>query len=251
MADQILNKMPQKPVVAGHQPNFFPWFGYFEKMLKSDIFVFSDDVQFPRDYVNRVEIPVGKSDRSFQWVLPVLRGNDQRIADKRYMKDDKELKKVLRTITVNLGGLPHSQDLNWLMQEFEQAFWKFETIADLNIFMISLIAQRLGINTSCHRGTELGLDRFRRNERLIKRLEILGADTYLSGQGARDYTDVDLFAQKGMKLIWIENEIGPRILGQNLKYSIVVGIAELGFAHIAAEVAAWKAARLHDQKPSE
>ena len=45
-------------IVAGHQPNFFPWFGYFEKIIKSDIFVFSDDVKYPKEsYTNRVEIP--------------------------------------------------------------------------------------------------------------------------------------------------------------------------------------------------
>ena len=33
-------------VIAIHQPNYFPWPGYFFKILKSDIFVFLDDVQY-------------------------------------------------------------------------------------------------------------------------------------------------------------------------------------------------------------
>jgi len=74
------------PLVAGHQPNFLPWFGYFEKMLKCDLFVYSDDVQFPKQcYTNRVEIPVGQ--RATFLTLPVKKGDNARIADKRYVKD--------------------------------------------------------------------------------------------------------------------------------------------------------------------
>ena len=33
-------------IISIHQPNYFPWPGYFFKILKSDIFVFLDDVQY-------------------------------------------------------------------------------------------------------------------------------------------------------------------------------------------------------------
>ena len=33
-------------VVAMHQPHYFPWLGYLDKMVKTDEFVVLDEVQF-------------------------------------------------------------------------------------------------------------------------------------------------------------------------------------------------------------
>lgn len=231
-----------RKVVAGHQPNFFPWFGYFEKMLCCDVFVFSDDVQYPKaNYVNRVEIPVGKT--SMQWALPVRKGGDGRIADKRYLKDEKTFAKSLRSITVNLGGLPHYSDIALVMNEFVEKFWAGESLAELNRDMILFIAEHMGISTPTVRGSELALERWHGTERLIKRLELLEADTYLSGRGADSYTDVAMFAASGRTIRWIEYTLGPRLVGPELKFSVLVAIGRLGFETLRAEVAAFDAAR--------
>jgi hypothetical protein len=41
-------------IVSIHQPNYFPWVGYFYKRMKSDIFVFLDDVQFSKNSYNQL-----------------------------------------------------------------------------------------------------------------------------------------------------------------------------------------------------
>ena len=35
--------------VAIHQPNFFPWYPYFEKILRADIFVILQNCQFEKN----------------------------------------------------------------------------------------------------------------------------------------------------------------------------------------------------------
>ena len=35
-------------ILASHQPDFFPWMGYFYKIWQSDAFVFSDNVQYSK-----------------------------------------------------------------------------------------------------------------------------------------------------------------------------------------------------------
>jgi hypothetical protein len=44
-------------LVAIHQPNYFPWLGYLDRMAKADLFVVLDHVQFERrSYQNRIQI---------------------------------------------------------------------------------------------------------------------------------------------------------------------------------------------------
>lgn len=229
------------PVVAGHQPNFFPWFGYFEKMLLADVFVFSDDVQYTKqNYVNRVEIPVGKEMVAHHLTLQVMKGNDQRIADKYYLKDARALAKLIRTIELNLGGLPYFADVANILAEFETAFWRFDKVGDLNIYMNTAIASRMGIQTPVRRGTELGLDCWQATERLIRRQLLLESSVYLSGAGASGYTDTAAFAQSGITLRTIAYRLGLELFGSNVKYSVLFGIGMRGCGDISNRANSFK-----------
>jgi hypothetical protein len=85
---------------------------------------------------------------------------------------------------------------------------------------------------------ELGLDAYRRNDRLVQRCRVLGCDTYVSGQGAGGYMDPQRFAEEGLKLVCLTYPLGRRLLGDRLKYSVLVAIGRLGLGALRAAFAA-------------
>jgi hypothetical protein len=227
------------PVVAGHQPNFLPWFGYFEKMLKSDIFVFSDDVQYPKQsYTNRVEILFGGVPGYV--TLPVQKGGGERIADKIYMRDDITLKKLRKTLDINLQVFPFFADVLPVIAEFEAAYWRHETVADLNVHMNCYIAGLMGITVSTNRGVALGLDEYRRNERIVQRCKKLGSSIYLCGHGADGYQDEEFFAVEGLELHRIDYSIGRYLFGDQLRFSVLQGIALRGLDAIRVAIGEYR-----------
>lgn len=236
-------------VVAGHQPNFLPWFGYFEKMLKSDVFVHSDDVQYPKQsYTNRVEILTGNAVSYI--TLPVVKGDDGRIADKKYVRDERTCTRLIKTLEINLRGAPFFLDIEPLIHEFEVAYFRYESIADFNIHMNQLTAQLLGIDTPVRRGTELGLEVFQKNERLVQRCRMLDSGIYLCGQGADGYQDEALIAAAGIELRRIDYAIGRSLFGEDLRYSVMQGLSRHGLAKARDAVARYKAGhRISAQLP--
>ena len=70
-------------LVAIHQPCFVPWLGYLDRMLRSDLFVILDHVQFERrNYQNRCMIRL-EDDTKWLTVPVVQLSQKEKIIDKR------------------------------------------------------------------------------------------------------------------------------------------------------------------------
>jgi len=72
-------------IVAVHQPNFFPWFGYFVKIALSDTFILLDDVQIPwRGYTRRTKIRRPGNDPLLEWCPVIIPSGYTYAGIKRY-----------------------------------------------------------------------------------------------------------------------------------------------------------------------
>ena len=189
------------PTVAVHQPNFLPWLGYFRKIVRADAFVLLDDVQFPKKggtWINRVKIIVG--DRS-QWLtVPVDRSyhglrriNEMTVDDTRPWR-----KKLSATIRASYGRAPFFQSVMPVMESILSE--DTHLICELNRRGVLTLADALGIGRGHIRlSSELNASGTS-TERLISIARALGADTYLSGDGAGGYQDESKFAEAGIGL---------------------------------------------------
>lgn len=190
-------------VCAIHQPNFFPWLGYFDKIRRADVFVLLDAVDYPRagsggmgSWTNRVKLLVGGEPR---WVgCPVrrLRLGD-RIADAQIDDGQPWRSKLLKTLQANYGRAGNYAQAMDLLGPLVEA--PGDNLAAFNIAAIDAIAGRLGAGAQRVRQSELSHDGHG-TDLLISLTRAAGCATYLAGGGAGGYQDDNAFAHAGITL---------------------------------------------------
>lgn len=182
--------------IAIHQPNYFPWLGYFFKIFQSDLFVFLDDVQYTnegmQDY-QYIKTPQG----SFRLRIPINKKFGQKIKEVTIKDELNWRKKHLRTIEMNYKKAPY----------FDTVFPDFYTLiinsspylSDLDRLIIEFICKKFGIHTAFINSSELSIDS-QREEKILDICSALDANIYLSGIGAKAYQNPRNFQKRGIKL---------------------------------------------------
>lgn len=177
---------------------YIPWLGYFHKMKSSDKFVILDDAEFSKnDWFNRNKIKTANGEL---WLtVPVSYKNNSSSLIKDIAIDNKQdwKKKHLNSIKQNYSKAKYYKDIiNFLIDIYDRE-WVF--LIDLNINLIRFIMDKLNINTEIVFASVLSVEK-KSTERLIEICKILNADTYLSGVGAKNYLNEELFKLSGLKL---------------------------------------------------
>ncbi|MBI5740647.1 MAG: WbqC family protein [Nitrospirae bacterium] len=193
--------MKPNRIVAIHQPNFFPWLGYFNKINKADIFILMDNVQFPKKggiWTNRVKISINGC---AQWItVPVVRNyHGFRSIKEMEINDSTGWRgKILKTIEQNYKKCPFFEE-EW---EYIAALIKFNTanLCDFNIYSVKSLTEHLGFDSSkLVIGSSLKTGGSA-TELLISMTKAAGGDAYMCGGGADGYQENSKFAEAGLKL---------------------------------------------------
>jgi hypothetical protein len=223
MSDNL--KLPgSKVAVAIHQPNFFPWLGYFDKIVQSDVFIFLDHVQYPKTggmWCNRVKLLV---DGGGRWVTAPINRSFHGV---RAIKDmEFKLGDSWRDRFVDLL-LRHYRDAPFFAETFE---WlrplimnPENNIAAYNFNVVLTIAAKLGmLPTKFRRSSEMIVEAHS-NEMLIALSRQVGGGVYVCGGGAADYQDDELFADAGL-VVRHQSFVHPSYK-QSLTQSFVPGLS--------------------------
>ena len=186
--------------LAAIQPSFIPWRGYFDIINKSDIFVFYDHVQYDKNGLrNRNRILVKNQ---IKWLtLPVKKAKlGTKIKDIKIHNPKFELNKIKRIIYEAYNNHPNFNFFyDFLNKIFDEKNWI--SLSELNIEIIKRICDLLLIKPSFRLSSELNNIKDK-NLNLIKLCKFFNCDTYLSGEGGKNYTNEDLFRQNDINLTW-------------------------------------------------
>lgn len=206
-------------VVAIHQPNFFPWMGYFDKIRRADAFVFLDAVDYPRSgsggmgsWCNRVRLNI---QGDAKWITcPLRRVNLGTPINQVSIDDDQPWRaKLMRTLDANYRKAPRYDEAMALLEPLIRM--PQPNLASYNIAVIKTISAALKVETQFVLQSELSSDG-KATDLLISLVRAAEGDAYLAGGGAAGYQQDDLFSNAGVSLIY--QRFTPYVYGDEARY---------------------------------
>lgn len=231
----------QECVVAIHQPNFFPWEGYFNKIVRADRFVLLDDVQFPRSnkgvWSNRVKIlhagearwmtaPVDRTFEGFRLI------NEMRFAATPWRAD------LLRLLDAAYRKAPHFREAIALLAPL--IGYEEDNVAAYNLHALRALCSAFELTTPLLPSSGFPVD-VASTDRLIALTKAVGGNVYLCGGGADGYQQDDAFRAAGVTLRYQGFTPAPYAQGATSQFvaglSVIDMLMHLGVAATASRIA--------------
>lgn len=208
--------------ISAHQPAYLPWLGYFDKMIRSELFIFLDTVQFEKNsFINRNKI---KTPNGACWLtVPVmLKGHMTRpIADIQIDSTKNWRQKHLKSISHNYS---RCKCFDELYPRLADLYRDCETnFADLMFEHTLFWIQELQISTKIVRSSDI--EAVGEGSELILNLcEQFGATSYISGALGRNYLDEDEFRRRSVEIEYqaYEHPRYPQLHGDFLPNMCIV-----------------------------
>ena len=194
-------------IVSIHQPNFFPWMGFFDKMNRSDQFIFlTSSIRSKNDkYLTRTKV---LNNAKSQYLSVPLGVKHKQISIKQLMMpaDNQWQVKVLNIIKESYRSSNHFDEVYADIEELLMC--EYEYFSDYSINIIKFLISKLNIDTELHIDTDFNQDFGVSNQRNIALCKKVGGDIYLSGNGAKVYNDNKLYSENSLELIY-QDYIAP------------------------------------------
>ena len=166
--------------ISIHQPEHFPYMGFFEKMKMSNVFVILDNVQFKKNNFQNRNKFLNKNGKEEWFSVQIEKGSSKRLINEiNVSKDFAWKKKILKKIKYNFD-----KDLHEI--------YDHEKLIDINMASIFAVKEKLKIKTEIIYASELNL-LGSKTDLLINICKELGINNYISGQGGKNYLDLEAF----------------------------------------------------------
>lgn len=188
-------------IAAGHQPNYLPWLGFFDKMSKCNVFIIEDNVQYEQQgFQNRNKV---KTFMGVKWLtVPVehegkpVRMDEVKVANKA---EKNWASRHWLTVKYNYCKAPYWSDYADFFEQTYSQMW--DRLIDLNMHMIYGVKKFLKIETPIVLASSLNVSG-KKSDFVLEQCKTLGATTHLSGTGGRDYLDLESFSRAGIKVVF-------------------------------------------------
>ena len=212
-------------ILVCHQAEHLSYLGIIYKILQSDVFVILDTSGFRKNYFDARNIIRTKEDK--QWVtIPVHASMNQPLNTVRIDYSHKWQSSYLQSIKQNYSKAKY---FNEIYPEIERIILKqASSLAELNIELLMFILSKFNYKGKVLLGSNLNLNQhLSATDMLIDICKKIGADTYLSGIGGRDYLEEEKFKENNLELRY-QNFVHP-VYEQVYKQKFIQNLSSIDF----------------------
>jgi len=166
-------------IVSIHQPEHFPYLGYFQKMADTDMFVLLDNVNYRKNYFQNRNRFVNKNGVEEWFTIPVPKKSVNLHIKDVVVSDTNWRDKITKQLLYNFG-----RDFSYI--------YNSEKLIDINTASIVHCMHSLGIFTNLIRASDLNVTGSK-SELLANICKEVGATKYISGPSGKDYLEMKYF----------------------------------------------------------
>ena len=167
-------------IVSIHQPEHFPYMGFFQKMEACDIFVILDNVKYKKgSFQNRNRFLNSSGDEEW-FTVPV---------------EKKATSKLIKDVVVSPDARWRKKNTIKLMQNLKvdvSKIYESDSLLDINMKSIKWCMHQLGIKTPIIMASDLSVVG-KRSELLASIVRSLSGSQYISGPSGKNYLEESYF----------------------------------------------------------
>ena len=182
--------------VGIHQPEHFPYLGYFQKMMACDYFIILDNVKFKKNnWQNRNRYLNSRNEEEW-FTVPVGRKANSKLIKDVKIEDGKWRTKIIKQL---------SQTFPKWADDFEYIYQP-SYLMDINMRSVSHCLEHLKpYEFEMNFASNINVTG-KKTELLYNLCKEVGATTYIAGQGGLEYLDTENFF-KDIKLEVFEPDV--------------------------------------------
>ncbi len=211
-------------ILSIHQPSYFPWLGLLQKIAKSDVFILLDEVQLTDSAFQHRNLLLTNDGKAKFLTIPFVRkGYLEKPFSKLEIPDQKWQKTHLNFVFNNYKKHPFFSEIFPMLEVFYSR--DYENLLDAVRESMFLVLDCFKIKTEIIYQSNLSYAKdLKKGDLIMNLINCVGADIYLSGQGAKSYLDESAF---GKSVLLEYDEFKHPIYNQKNVSQFVAGLSSL------------------------
>jgi hypothetical protein len=223
---------------------YFPWVGLFEQIRLADVFVHYNDVQLTKGFYNRVQV---KTPHGIKWLtIPLQKHHQSQHIDQVRIDDNSDWRSQHRDILrqAYLKSPFRDEMLKLVDRVFAVPAESLADVSRASMMEIAGYFQLLGKKQFVN-SNSLGIDGSS-SQRLRDMVLALNANIYITGHGARNYLDHEIFERSNIAVQYMKYRCIPyrQLHGDFTPYvtalDLIANCGKEGTHLIQSEAVEWK-----------